>query len=133
VKNVCIDLDGVLAKYDGWHTDGWQEIGEPIEGAVEFVNNIKALGCRIIIFTTRCNVDVNSYAPSYEYLISRVEAWLNKHGFDYDEVYYGQGKPMASAYIDDRAVTCNPQEEQENIEKIWFEYALRLTKRLLEE
>jgi hypothetical protein len=38
-----------------------------------------------------------------------VKYWLDKHGFVYSEIYIGQGKPAASAYVDDRAVRCSPQ------------------------
>ncbi|MFZ4763586.1 MAG: hypothetical protein ACOYMN_01430 [Roseimicrobium sp.] len=39
-----------------------------------------------------------------------IAAWLDRHGFAYHEIYRGQGKPPASAYVDDRAVACRPQE-----------------------
>ena len=39
MKNtVCVDLDGTLAKYDGWK--GLEHIGEPIDGSVEFTQQV---------------------------------------------------------------------------------------------
>ena len=37
-------------------------------------------------------------------------AWIDENGFAYDEIYAGRGKPTANAYIDDRAISCRPQE-----------------------
>jgi hypothetical protein len=39
----------------------------------------------------------------------KVVDWLEKHGFPFADVYIGQGKPRAAAFIDDRAVACSPQ------------------------
>ena len=37
-KTVCVDLDGVLAQYDGWQ--GLENIGDPVEGAREFMEDL---------------------------------------------------------------------------------------------
>lgn len=105
-KTVCIDLDGVLADYsEGWK--GVDHIGEPIPGAQEFVKRVREIA-EVVIYTTRCNEEVNK--PEKAHLLrNRVAAWLDKHGFEYDHVYAEQGKPIAVAYIDDRAVPCAPQ------------------------
>jgi len=105
-KSVGVDVDGVLAKYDGWK--GVDHFGDPIDGAVEFT---KRLGeyFDVVIFTTRCNEEMNKPEKA-NLLRNRVVAWLNRHGFHYDEVYIGQGKPIVAALIDDRAVSCRPQD-----------------------
>lgn len=101
---VCVDLDGVLAKYDGWR--GLETFGEPIPGAVEFTRQLSDWA-EVVIFTSRCNPDGSRISmPKREAL---VKAWLKKHEFAWDEIYVGKGKPHASAYIDDRAVSCRPQ------------------------
>jgi len=107
-KTVCVDLDGVLAEYDGWK--GVAHIGDPLPGAVEFTHKLSKIA-RVVIVTTRASQEVNGHAETVHQLAKRVEAWLQKHGFAFDEVYTGQGKPLAAAYIDDRAVPCRPQEE----------------------
>ena len=114
---ICLDLDGVLAEYHGWR--GIEHIGEPIEGAVEFSKQLAEFA-KIIVYTTRCKeYPGNTPAPPGAAAIDRrcveelaciVERWLKKHGFAYDEIYTGQGKPFAVCYIDDRAITCQPQE-----------------------
>jgi hypothetical protein len=100
-KSVCVDLDGVLAAYDRWH--GIEHIGEPLAGAVDFTRQLRSLGVKVVIHTTRVNPDPAGM------LQRRVQEWLDKNGFTYDEIYAGQGKPLACAYVDDRAVLCEPQ------------------------
>lgn len=103
-KTVCVDLDGVLAKYDGWK--GIDHIGDPIEGAVEFMQKLDEL-YKGVIFTTRCNPELNQLPV--EELSGRVQRWLDDWGFTYDSIYTGVGKPICIAFIDDRALNCRPQ------------------------
>lgn len=114
---VCLDLDGVLAHYDGWK--GIEHIGEPIAGAVQFTKELSKF-CKITIFTTRCKEYLNKAPappgaaepdrrPAVQ-LVQIIANWLNQHGFFYDTIYAEQGKPFGVAYIDDRAVCCRPQD-----------------------
>ena len=114
---ICLDLDGTLATYNGWQ--GIETIGEPIQGAVAFTHEL-ARFARIVIYTTRTKEypvrsSVTSGASDPDYrpvlvLVDIVREWLDRHDFAYDEIYCGQGKPFSVAIIDDRAVTCRPQE-----------------------
>lgn len=125
-RSVCVDLDGVLAQYDGWK--GVEHIGDPIPGAVLFTKRLQEIA-RVVIFTTRTNADpkISERNESVERLTQRVRLWLDAHGFAYDEIYVGQGKPLASAYVDDRAVVCRPKEWQ------WdFHATLGCVRRLVE-
>jgi len=105
IKTVCVDLDGVLAQYDGWK--GVEHIGDPIPGAREFVMALCALPSKVCIHTTRTNPVANKGKDGRE-LRLLVEDWLIKHDFPYDSIACGEGKPLAVAYIDDRAVVCRP-------------------------
>lgn len=105
---ICIDLDGTLAKYDKWK--GLDDIGEPIDGAVEFVNGL-AEWANIIIFTVRCSTEHYPNQANYM-LVNRVKIWLDKYGFKYDHVWWEAGKPSADAYVDDRSVSCRPREDR---------------------
>lgn len=122
---VAIDLDGVLAAYEGkWR--GVDFIGEPIPGAVAFTQEISKIA-DVVIWTTRTNPDENyEYIPSE--LRQKVVNWLNQNGFVYRAVYMGSGKPIAAAYVDDRAVPCQP-------EKVWpagaFNEAIAMVRGLL--
>lgn len=112
-RTVCVDLDATLARYDGWK--GVDHIGEPLPGAQEFMEQLCRLA-NVVVFTTRTKADDESLGRNgktkYE-LASLVESWLKNHDIPYHEVYVGQGKPIASAYVDDRAVSikANPNEE----------------------
>ena len=107
-KSICVDLDGVLADYrDGWK--GIEHIGDPILGAREFLEWIRDQGYRIVIFTTRMNKESNPGLPLSD-LLFKVVSWFHKNSLPFDEIYLGQGKPIASAYVDDRAISCRPQD-----------------------
>lgn len=118
---ICLDLDGTIAKYDEWR--GPDHFGEPIEGAVEFVNEL-AKSYRIIIYTVRTNLELNrsviphdvSTLKAKDILTTKVMKWLDKYGFKYDSVWAGQGKPLFTYCIDDRNIECRPQESSNPIE-----------------
>jgi hypothetical protein len=123
-RRVCVDLDGVLAKYDRWK--GIDHFGAPIPGALEFMQKLSKFS-EITVFTSRCAQDVlegSRITPGQ--LRIKVIEWLEKHGFPYSDVYIGQGKPRAAAFIDDRAVHCSPQ-----LDKNAFEDALEMTRKLV--
>ena len=108
---VCLDLDGVLAKYDKWR--GVDHIGDPIPGALEFAKSLARIA-EIVIFSSRCAQDIleGSRITPGQLRIHVIE-WLEKHKFPYTDVYTGQGKPRAAAFIDDRAVPCSPQNDKD--------------------
>jgi hypothetical protein len=84
----------------------------------------------IVIFTSRCSLDAGGEAPttrlSPRQLRIKIIEWLEKYKFPYTDVYTGQGKPRAAAFIDDRAVYCSPQKD-----KNAFKTALDATKAVL--
>jgi len=105
---ICVDLDGVLAQYDEWK--GLEHIGEPIDGARDFLIALCANTFEILIYTTRTNPAVNTEESKYD-LALRIHNWLAENKMPYHGVYVGPGKPIALAYIDDRAVSCVPRKE----------------------
>lgn len=107
MKSVALDLDSVLAEYHGW--EGHDNIGEPINGAVDFTHELKRLEYYIIIHTTRVSTfAVENSGKFIEELYDFVENWLKANDFKFDEIYIGKGKPVAVAYVDDKAITFNP-------------------------
>jgi hypothetical protein len=104
-QTVAVDLDGVLAKYMSWQ--GVENIGDPIEGARQFMKELSK-NYYVIVFTTRCSATFNPGFTSKQ-LVSYVLRWLMQHDIPHDSVYAGQGKPLATAYVDDRGVSCEPQ------------------------
>lgn len=105
--SVCVDLDGVLAAYDGWK--GIDHIGLPLPGAREFCRRL-ASKYNVVIHTARCSPSVGGvHRGDAASLVDRVRTWLDNHGFVYHDIHALEGKPAASCYIDDRAVHCDPQ------------------------
>ena len=102
---ICVDLDGTLAEHDGWK--GVDHFGKPLPGAVEFTRALSEFA-DVVIFTARCNAEMRKPERPHLY-VGRVKEWLDKHGFVYSHIYAEGGKPIASAYVDDRAVVCTPQ------------------------
>ncbi len=102
---VCVDLDGVLAENNGRLSD----IGEPLDGAVEFTRRLSEFA-DVVILTSRLAREKTASAE-HRKAVLRIEDWLEEHGFAYSRVHTGLGKPPASAYIDDRAVACRPQDD----------------------
>ena len=109
-KKFIIDLDGTLAQYDDW--EGLFHLGDPIPGAVEFTKKLAADGSKIVIFTRRMHYIDNDLSNSNERaeVYNMIAEWLDHHGFAWDEIYEGQGKPDGTAFIDDRGVACRPQD-----------------------
>ena len=103
---VCVDLDGVLARYDGWR--GPEHIGDPLPGAVEFVRELSEFA-EVVVYTSRCTPsdEGEQRAADASAAIAQVTKWLEQHAFPCREVYAARGKPHAHAFIDDRAVPCH--------------------------
>ena len=114
---VCLDLDGVLSRYEGWK--GSDHIGAPMPGALEFAKSLAKVA-DIVIFTSRCSQDAasetNRIIDPAKMRITIID-WLDRHKFPYVDVYVGQGKPRAAAFIDDRAVYCSPQNDNDAYSK----------------
>ena len=111
---VCLDIDGVLARYDSWQ--GYDHIGDPLPGAREFARDLAEIA-DIVIFSSRCSQDGGGeYEPTVltpGQLRIKIIEWLEKHKIPFSDVYMGQGKPRVAAFIDDRAVPCRPQHNTE--------------------
>lgn len=104
-RTILVDVDGVLARYDGWK--GVEHFGDPIEGAREFLLKL-AEQWEVAIWTTRCNAEVNADSELDESdLVALVAEWLHIHDLPYDRII--PGKPISVAIIDDNAIRCLPQ------------------------
>jgi hypothetical protein len=85
---VCVDLNGVLDDYTGWkHADHWDA---PRAGARAFLEQLRARGYDIVVFTTRHPAGVRR--------------WLREHALDDLVAAVTQRKPPAHVFVDDRAV-----------------------------
>ncbi len=116
-KTICVDLDGVLAQYDSWK--GLENIGEPIAGAREFMAALSEKYF-VLVHTARIANENVRTEDHVQRVKNMVVEWLNENEIPFGDVYTGRGKPLASAFIDDRAVSCRPQKDGNA-----FENALR--------
>lgn len=94
---IGFDLDGTLAKYDGWK--GVDHIGEPIPAMLVLAYMLHAFGRKIKILTARVaprDGDDGSEARKY------VEAWCEKHLGFVPEVTHVKDASMTTLF-DDRA------------------------------
>src|SRR5215204_2016665 len=84
----CVDFNGVLDSFTGWK--GPEHFDPPRAGAREFLLALRDRGYRVVIFTTRFDQDVWSWARRYalDHLIAEVT----------------DRKPPAHIFVDDRAV-----------------------------
>lgn len=125
-KTVCVDLDGVLADHGHWK--GVDHFEDPFPGAREFLQALKKVA-RVIIFTCRCNPEVgHNESPSV--LQEKVRVWLDTWNLPYDEIWTKRGKPFAHAYVDDRAVFCDPSKSKTSPD-CGYESVLENCKRLM--
>ncbi len=92
---IYLDLDGVLAGYDRFRHPTY--IGEPLEGARAFVEQLRRRG-EVVLYSGRLSSGAGHDA---------VVAWLKRNGMEVDRL--DASKPLASAFVDDRAVVCRPQ------------------------
>ena len=99
-----------------------QELGEPIDGAVEFSRAL-AEEADIVIHTARFAASSSADAgeasrgadsaqgAASRRVEQRIRAWLDQHGFAYSAIALDVGKPIAAAYVDDRGVSCRPMDD----------------------
>jgi hypothetical protein len=91
-RTICLDFDGVIHSYrSGWC--GAEVIPDPpIHGTREAIARLRKT-YRVVIHSARCATEEGCAA---------IEAWLQKHSIEVDEIC--RYKPPASVYIDDRAI-----------------------------
>ena len=119
---VCLDVDGVLA--DRTYGRGAEDLGDPIPGAVEFTRAL-AQRAEVVIHSARLAAEDSTSAAGRK-AEARLRDWLDQYGFAYQSIASGVGKPVASAYVDDRGVSCRPMDDGPRA----FEDALLAVERL---
>ena len=96
-QTIAIDFDGVIHKY----SKGWQDgscYDEPMPGAFDFIARMRSRGFNVVVFTARTNIgEVGQWF---------LNNWPRQAPYgDVPEVT--NQKPIAVAYIDDRAIRFN--------------------------
>lgn len=88
LRTVCVDWNGVLDTYTGYR--GPNHFDPPRAGAAEFLAQLKNMGLRVVVLSTRGPQDVRK--------------WLEQHGLAQFVDDVTDRKVPAVAYIDDRAL-----------------------------
>ena len=99
---IGVDLDGTLAKYDGWK--GVRHIGEPIPLMMDRVKVWISEGVEVRIFTARVSTgegDRSDYSPAI--IATIIQDWCEKYGLPRLAVTNVKDFGMVQLW-DDRAV-----------------------------
>ncbi len=108
-RTYAFDFDGVLSKYNGYVSD--EHVEEPNEEVVLAIKLLKKQGHKILIYSTKSTKVLKDYCK--------------KHGIPVD--YFNEnpeykngnpGKPVAYAYIDDRAICYKGQTAEQLVKEI---------------
>lgn len=98
---IGVDLDGTLAKYDGWK--GIDHVGEPVPLMLERVKKFLEDGYTVKIFTARVSIS----EPDRSKVVMVIQDWLEEHGLPRLAVTNVKDFGMIELY-DDRAVSVIP-------------------------
>ena len=93
-RMIAVDLDDTLL------IGCFPGAGSPMPNIITRMRLLKEKGCRIIIHTSRINPH---YAEQREEQLETIRDALDKYGIPYDEIWTGEGKPLACCYVDDKA------------------------------
>jgi len=102
---VAVDFDGVIHAY----SKGWQNgsiYDEPIPGALEALRELRQR-FRVVIFTSRAvdGVPLDPMWKTDDDQCQTIRDWFIKHNAaDLADLQITNRKPLAVAYIDDRAI-----------------------------
>lgn len=100
-ETVIIDFDGTLCKFE------FPDVGPPEPDIKEALDKLKELGYRILIHSVRTATYWDDGKRNHH--IQAIEKFMEENKLPYDEILIGENmdKPMAIAYIDDKAIRYN--------------------------
>ncbi len=91
---VAVDLDGVLAQYTGFR--GPEHIEDPIPGAKQFLSDLSEK-YTLVVYTARDTAIAREWLEKWD-------MWQHVSDVNFCRINGAGGKPVAIAYVDDRAV-----------------------------
>jgi len=91
---IAIDFDGTIAKYDEFK--GWNDVGEPMPEALQFLRTVARLGHPLAIFSARARDPQGKRA---------IERWVKKYKLDdIIKLVTHEKLPEFLLIVDDRAI-----------------------------
>lgn len=109
-QRICFDLDNTLVSFPKIKDD--YTTVEPIVKNIQFLKYIKTFGHTIIIYTARrMKTHKGNVGKSLSDIGKITFDTLEKFDIPFDEIYFG--KPHADVYIDDLALNCCDNLQQE--------------------
>ena len=109
-RTFAFDFDGVLSEYDGVFR-GNEHVGKPMPEVVQAIKMLKEQGHKIMVYSTRSDKVLRKYCEAHNIPVD----YYNKN----PEFKRGNlGKPVAHAYIDDRAVLYRGQTSEELVKDL---------------
>lgn len=94
-NTIAFDFDGVIHRY----SRGWQDgniYDHPTKGIDEVISKLRKNGYKVVIYSTRGATKKG---------IREIKDWLEKYNIVVDDIC--SEKPIASMYVDDRAIPFN--------------------------
>jgi hypothetical protein len=98
---VAVDFDDTIS------TSGvaYPEVGPPQNGAREALQALHDMGCRVRVYTCRCNGN-SAKSGMLDIELKRVSDYMRAHGLYFDDVVMPEeGKPFASFYVDNKGIS----------------------------
>jgi len=91
--NICVDFDDTISV---------RAFGTvfPAEGVIEALQRLRANGYKVIVHSARAWEEFPDRAKRIDDMRHLLDEW----GVPYNEIWVGAGKPVAKAYIDDKAI-----------------------------
>lgn len=121
---VAVDMDGTIAAWErGDGTEFGAAAGAWLPGSREFVETLLTVGLKVVVHTCRATWELGGGTPAVEEFLRLADfvpvqvvgqEMDGPHSDDLDNfarqvgVWVGVGKPIASAYVDDRGVPIDP-------------------------
>ncbi|MCP4900922.1 MAG: hypothetical protein GY906_28475 [bacterium] len=126
-REVLVDFDGTLCEFN------YPDLGPPRKGALEFMWWLISKGLQPVVWSSRMSLD-NGNLDDVRIAKLAIAAWLIEHEFPHVEIDAGRaGKRLALAYVDDRGVAADEDNDWADVrariteiydreEKRWEEY-----------
>lgn len=103
---IAFDFDGVIAQYHGFVSR--EDVQEPNSEVVKAMVQLKENGCKIMLHSTRGDDFLKRYCEKFSVPYDYINHRPDKEGDN-------PGKPIATVYVDDRALNYHGQTAEELI------------------